>query len=261
MNSAVLQTQFDQLPVEVYPDADSLGQAAAEAAARALRAAVDRRGQANVIVATGNSQLSFYAALRARRDIEWARVNVFHMDEYVGMPADHPASFRRYLHEKIVDPVQPAAFYEVEGDTADPEQECRRYDALLRAHPADLCCLGIGENGHLAFNDPPYAQFDDPVWAKVIKLAPASRRQQVGEGHFASLADVPTLAITVTIPALLAAAQVLAIVPEKRKAPAVQAALSGPISTQCPASILRTVSHARLFLDVDSFSQVLVPGD
>lgn len=261
MNGAVLQTQFDLLPVEVYPDEYSLGQAAAEAAARALRAAVSRRGQANVIVATGNSQLSFYAALRERRDIDWAKVSVFHMDEYVGMPADHPASFRRYLREKIVDPVHPAAFYGVEGDAADPEQECRRYDALLRAHPADLCCLGIGENGHLAFNDPPYAQFDDPVWAKVVKLDAASRRQQVGEGHFAALADVPTLAITVTIPALLAAGQVLAIVPEKRKAPAVQATLSGPISTQCPASILRQVSHARLYLDVDSYSQVPVPGD
>jgi glucosamine-6-phosphate deaminase len=183
------------------------------------------------------------------------------MDEYVGMPAGHPASFRRYLHEKIVDVVHPAAFYGVEGDAADPEQECRRYDALLRAYPMDLCCLGIGENGHLAFNDPPYAQFDDPVWAKVVKLDLASRWQQVGEGYFASLAEVPTLAITVTIPALLAARQVLAIVPEKRKASAVQATLSGPISTQCPASILRTVSHARLYLDVDSYSQVPVPGD
>jgi glucosamine-6-phosphate deaminase len=260
MNGAVLQTQFDRLPVEVYPDEDSLGQAAADAAAQVLRAAVSQRGQANVIVATGNSQLSFYAALRERRDIDWPKVNMFHMDEYIGMPADHPASFRRYLHEKIVDPVHLAAFYGVEGDAADPEQECRRYDALLRAHPADLCCLGIGENGHLAFNDPPYARFDDPVWAKIVKLDTASRRQQVGEGYFASLADVPAMAITVTIPALLAARQVLAIVPEKRKAPAIQATLSGPITTQCPASILRTVSHARLLLDADSFSEVPVPG-
>jgi glucosamine-6-phosphate deaminase len=261
MNGAVLQTHFDELPVEVYPDEDSLGRAAAEAAAQTLRSAVGRRGQANIIVATGNSQLSFYRALRERRDIDWAKVSIFHMDEYVGMPADHPASFRRYLHEKIVDPVHPAAFYGVQGDAPDPEQECRRYDALLRAHPADLCCLGIGENGHLAFNDPPYAQFDDPVWAKVVKLDLASRRQQVGEGHFPTLADVPALAITVTVPALLAAGQVLCIVPEKRKAPAIQATLSGPISTRCPASILRTVAHARLFVDVDSFSQVPVPGN
>jgi glucosamine-6-phosphate deaminase len=260
MKDAFPLMQFDQLPVEVYPDNDALGRAAAEAAAQTLRAAISRLGQANLIVATGNSQLSFYAALRERRDVDWHRVTLFHMDEYVGIAPDHPASFRRYLHERIVDLVRPAAFYGIAGDAPDPEHECRRYAALLRAHPADLCCLGIGENGHLAFNDPPYARFDDPVWVKIVQLSEASRRQQVGEGYFASLADVPTHAITLTIPALLAARQMLAIVPEKRKAPAVQAALSGPVTEECPASILRTVGYARLLLDVDSFSQVPVPG-
>jgi glucosamine-6-phosphate deaminase len=260
MRGAMLETKFDHLPVEVYPDNGSLGGAAAEAAAQILAAAITRQGQANLIVATGNSQLTFYAALRRRRDIDWQQVTVFHMDEYVGMAADHPASFRRYLHENFVDAVHPAAFYGVAGDAPDPQHECQRYAALLRRHPADLCCLGIGENGHLAFNDPPYALFGDPVWVKIVQLSEASRRQQVGEGHFASLADVSTHAITLTIPALLAAQRILAIVPEKRKASAVQAALSGPITEQCPASILRTVTHARLYLDVDSFSQVLVPG-
>ena len=252
--------QFDQLPVEVFPDNHALGTAAAEAAAQILRATISRRSQANLIVATGNSQLSFYAALHKRRDIDWQKVSVFHMDEYVGIAPGHPASFRRYLHERIVDLVHPAAFYGIAGDAPDPEQECQRYTTLLQAHPADLCCLGIGENGHLAFNDPPEARFDDPVWVRIVKLSEASRRQQVGEGYFASLADVPTRAITLTIPALLAARQMLAMVPEKRKAEAVQAALSGPISEACPASILRTVQHARLLLDVDLFSQVPVPG-
>lgn len=247
---------FDQLEVEIYPDRAALGGAAAERAAALLREAVAERGQANVILATGNSQLTFYAALCEMPGIDWARIRLFHMDEYVGMRADHPASFRRYLHEKIVDTVRPAAFWGVEGDAPDPEEECRRYAALLRAHPADLCCLGIGENGHLAFNDPPYADFADPAWVRIVQLDEASRRQQVGEGHFASLAEVPTHAITLTIPALLAARHVLAIVPEKRKAPAVKAALLGPVSTACPASILRTVAHARLYLDAESFSLV-----
>ena len=260
MRGAILETRFDQLPVEVYPDNAALGGAAAEGAAQILAAAISRQGHANLIVATGNSQLTFYQALRVRRDIDWQRVTVFHMDEYAGMAPDHPASFRRYLHENFVDAVRPAAFYGVTGDAPNLEQECLRYADLLRTHPADLCCLGIGENGHLAFNDPPYALFHDPVWVKVVELSEASRRQQVGEGYFPTLAEVSTHAITLTIPALLAAQQMLAIVPEKRKAPAVQAALAGPITEQCPASILRTVTHARLFLDVDSFSQVPVPG-
>jgi glucosamine-6-phosphate deaminase len=260
MSSALVETWFDQLPVEVFPDNASLGRAAAEAAARILRAAITERSQANLILATGNSQLSFYVALRETGDIDWQKVSLFHMDEYLGMAPDHPASFRRYLHERIVDFVRPAAFYGIAGDAPDPEHECRRYAALLRSHPADLCCLGIGENGHLAFNDPAYAQFDDPAWVKIVQLDETSRRQQVGEGYFASVADVPTHAITLTIPALLAARQVLAIVPEKRKAPAVRDALSGPITQDSPASILRTVAHARLYLDIDSFSLVPVPG-
>ena len=248
------QMQFDRLPVEVHPTNAALGRAAGEAAAKILRAAIAKRDLANLIVATGNSQLSFYEALREQGGIDWQKVTMFHMDEYVGMSPDHPASFRRYLQEKIVSFVHPSAFHGVMGDAPDTQQECERYAGLLRAHPADLCCLGIGENGHLAFNDPPFARFDDPVWAKIVKLDDTSRRQQVGEGHFATLDEVPTHAITLTIPALLAARQVLAIVPEQRKAPAVRAALTGPITTECPASILRTSAHARLFLDAESAS-------
>jgi len=248
------QVQFDRLAVEIHPTNAALGRAAGEAAAMILRAAIAEHGLANLIVATGNSQLSFYESLREQGGIDWPKVTLFHMDEYVGMAPDHPASFRRYLQEKIVNFVHPGAFHGVTGDAPDTQQECERYAGLLRAHPADLCCLGIGENGHLAFNDPPFAQFDDPVWAKTVKLDEASRRQQVGEGHFPTLDAVPTHAITLTIPALLAARRVLAIVPEQRKAPAVRAAMTGPITTACPASILRTAAHARLFLDAESAS-------
>jgi glucosamine-6-phosphate deaminase len=178
------------------------------------------------------------------------------MDEYAGMTDRHPASFRRFLHEKIIDAVHPAAFHGVIGDAPDLQAECARYASLLWANPTDLCCLGIGENGHLAFNDPPYADFDDPAWVKPVRLDEKSRYQQVGEGHFAGLADVPTHALTLTIPALRAASSMLCIVPEARKAPAVRAALTGPLTETCPASILRQTPHCTLYLDPQSASML-----
>jgi len=170
------------------------------------------------------------------------------MDEYVGMDDQHPASFARYMRERVVDVVHPSAFHYVDGMN-DVAAECTRYAELLRTHPLDLCCLGIGENGHLAFNDPPVANFDDPEDVKEVELDDACRRQQVGEGHFNGLDDVPRTAITVTIPALLRAARVLAIVPEARKADAVRRALEEPVATSCPASVLRRAPHATLYLD------------
>ncbi len=253
MINPVYEMKVGQLAVSVYPDNGSLGKAAAAQAAAVLNAAIAAHGHANAILATGNSQLTMLATL-CEVSVDWSRVTLFHMDEYVGLPATHSASFRKFLHDKIVDKVHPAAFYGVEGDAADVEGVCRHYAELLHQHPADLVCLGIGENGHLAFNDPPYADFDDPKWVKVVTLAEKSRLQQVGEGHFSALDAVPTQAITLTIPALLAAKQMLCIVPELRKAEPVKAALSGPIVETCPASILRTVSHAKLLLDRDAAS-------
>jgi glucosamine-6-phosphate deaminase len=241
------------LTASIYSDNVALGEAAAAQAADILRAAIASKGHANAILATGNSQLTLLTALR-RTTVDWSRVSLFHMDEYIGLPPDHPASFRRFLREKIVDAVRPAAFYGVQGDAPDIPAECKRYSDLLCSHPADLCCLGIGENGHIAFNDPPYADFNDPVWVKVVELDAMSRKQQVGEGHFPSLDAVPRQAITLTIPALLAAKRLLCIVPEARKAAPVKAALTGPITPSCPASILRTNAHVRLFLDPDSAS-------
>ena len=179
--------------------------------------------------------------------IDWSKVNVFHMDEYLGLEPSHSASFPAFLRRHFLANITPKAFFPVVSHNRYPEDVCQEYAAALRSHPADLCALGIGENGHLAFNDPPFAEFNDPAWVKVIRLAEASRKQQVGEGHFKSITEVPTHAITLTIPALLAAKRVLAIVPEARKADAVYCSLRGPISEDCPGSILRRTAHAQLF--------------
>lgn len=248
--------KYDQLPVAIYESNEALGQAAAQEARRIITAAIAQRGAANIILATGNSQLTFLTALRQVGDIDWSKVTVFHMDEYLGIAPDHPASFPQFLRRHFLGFVKPGLFYPVPGQPDDVEQACRDYEALLRAHPADLVAMGFGENGHLAFNDPPYALFEDPVWVKVIELAEASRRQQVGEGHFATLDDVPKKAITLTIPALLAPQHILCIVPEARKAEAVRACLTEPVSEARPGSILRRVAHARLYLDRDSAAQL-----
>jgi glucosamine-6-phosphate deaminase len=246
----------EALSVRVHDSVAELAVDAAAEAAATIDAAVTANGVANVMFATGNSQLGFLDVLTVRDDIDWARVVGFHMDEYRGISAEHPASFRRYLRERIVDRVHPGAFHFIAGDAPDPQGECRRYAALLRKHPLDLCCLGIGENGHLAFNDPPVADFEDPLDVKVVALDEACRRQQVGEGHFATVDDVPAEAITVTIPALLRAGRVLANVPEARKRDPVRVALTGPVSTACPASILRTHSNVTLHLDRRSAADV-----
>lgn len=250
------ETTYDQLAVSVYPDNETMGRAAAQAAAAIIGEAIAERGVANVILATGNSQLTFLHVLPELPGIRWPAVNVFHMDEYLNLAPGHPASFPLFLRRHLLDHVPVGAFYPVPSRADDVEAACRGYELLLRAHPADLSCLGMGENGHLAFNDPPVADFDDPVWVKVVPLDEASRRQQVGEGHFASLDEVPTHAITLTIPALRAAKKMLCIVPERRKTEAVRRMLLDPISTACPASILRQTSHARLFLERESAAEI-----
>jgi glucosamine-6-phosphate deaminase len=237
--------------VIVHRDVDAMARAAADEAAAVIRSAVDARGVASAMFATGNSQLAFVDVMTAS-DVPWDRVVVFHMDEYVGVGPDHPAGFRRWIRERIGDKVPARAVHYLDGLAA-PSEECIRYAQLLRRHPLDLCCLGIGENGHLAFNDPPVANFADPLDVKVVELDRACRMQQVGEGHFADLNAVPTHAMTVTIPALLRAGSVIAIVPESRKAVPVRDALEGPLTTACPASALRT-ANATVHLDPSSAS-------
>ncbi len=243
---------IDGASVRVLTDVAALARAAADEAASVLRAAVQARGTAHAMFATGNSQLAFVETLVHETDgVPWADTVVFHMDEYVGVGPDHPAGFQRWIRERIVDPARPKAAYYVDG-LGDAEEASRRYTELLLQHPLDVCCLGIGENGHLAFNDPPVADFADPCDVKVVELERACRLQQVNEGHFGTLDEVPASAITVTIPALLRAGRVLAVVPEARKAEPVAAALTGPIAPTCPASALRTIGHATIYLEPDS---------
>ncbi len=241
--------------VIVHDDLDALATRAAADAAGMIAAAIDARGEAELMLATGNSQLAFLDRLVAAGGVDWSRVTAFHMDEYVGISPDHPASFQRYMRERVAARV-PLQFHYLSGNTGDAGLEAARYSALLADHPLDLCCLGIGENGHLAFNDPPVADFDDPLAVKVVDLDDPCRDQQVGEGHFATRDEVPSRAITVTIPALLSARRVLVIAPEARKAAAVAAALQGPVATACPGSALQRCVHATVHLDAASAARL-----
>ena len=244
---------FDKLTVEIYPDAAAISLAAFQRANRQIREAIERRGYARVILATGNSQLEFLSLLRQAEDIDWNKVDLFHLDEYMGLEADHASSFRHYLYGNFVNHVNPRRFHGING-TTDPEAEARRYGELLNSDSIDLSCLGVGNNGHLAFNDPPYADFNDPDAVKLVELDEVSRQQQVDGGLFPSLESVPTHALTVTIPALLDAAHVQVLASGKHKAQAISTALLGPITEDCPASVLRTAPQAVLYLDQDSAS-------
>ena len=248
------ELNVDDLRVVVHPDVESLASEASDHAARLLGAALAARSEANAMFATGNSQLAFTEHLVARSDIRWEHIRMFHMDEYVGVGPDHPAGFQRWIRERLAERVPVHEVHYVEGGAADPQAEAERYAGLLQRNPLDLCCLGIGENGHLAFNDPPVADFNDPVDVKIVELDLACRAQQVGEGHFPTVDDVPRQAITVTVPGLLRSRHVIAVVPEARKAEAVLTALTGPIDTSCPASALRRTPNATLYLDAESAS-------
>jgi glucosamine-6-phosphate deaminase len=239
--------------VQIFDTPAALGARAAEDLASIIRESVALHGMASIVVATGNSQLEFMAALRRQEGVEWRKVLVFHMDEYLGMSEQHPASFRRYIREQLTDVVQPRSFFGIVGDSEDLPGELRRYTRLLKEYPPDACVMGIGENGHLAFNDPP-ADFSAADTIRVVWLDSACRMQQVHEGHFAALEQVPEKALSLTIPALLSARHLLVVVPERRKAAAVKTALEGPVTPDCPASILQLQSHARLYLDRESSS-------
>lgn len=254
MSTAARSFKVDSLEVRVFATQAEMAQVVAHEAQMVLQDAITRGGGAAVIFAAANSQIQSLAALVAMGGIDWSKVTMFHMDEYLGLDAGHPASFRRFLRERVEQRVRPKAFHWIEGETLQPVAECERYAGQLEAQPIDLCLLGIGENGHLAFNDPPVADFADRHAVKLVKLDEACRRQQVGEGHFPALPDVPQYALTLTIPTLCAARRMLCIVPERRKAQAVHDALRGPVTPACPASWLRRQAHCTLFLDAESAS-------
>lgn len=244
----------DSLTVKIFLNQESLAEAAAAETGDYLHHLLNKQPGARLILATGNSQILFLSRLIESQAVDWSRVELFHMDEYLGLPASHGASFQRYMKERVESKAKPKAFHYLAGDALLPLDECSRYERLLAQAPIDLCCLGVGENGHLAFNDPPVADFEDPRQVKIVKLDAACKRQQVGEGHFPSLGAVPNYAFTLTIPALCAAKKIVCLAPEKRKSRAIQTALKEPISTKCPASVLRRQSRATLFLDDASAS-------
>jgi len=230
-----------------------MGLKAAARAADLLQEALRDREEANLILATGASQFEMLQEL-VRQDLDWKRVNCFHLDEYVGLSTTHPASFRRYLKERFCDQVHELrSFHWVDGDSADPTVECQRLGAIIRKHPIDVACVGIGENGHLAFNDPP-ADFETEAPYLIVDLDEACRRQQLGEGWFPSLEDVPTRAISMSIRQIMKSASIVCTVPDERKARAVQAAVEGPVTPAVPASILQEHPHATLVLDVAAAS-------
>lgn len=253
-NSTEKSFKVDQLSVRRFDALAEMAAAAAEDAANVLRTAIAQRGSARAIIATGNSQDLFLEKLTTLPGIEWGKVALFHMDEYLGMPMTHPASFRKYLKERVFAKVNPAEAHYLEGDAIEPLKAIKAYTEDLASAPIDLCCLGIGENGHIAFNDPPVAEFEDPEAIKIVKLDEGCRKQQVGEGHFPNLDAVPMYAITLTIPTLCKVGRMVAVVPETRKAQAVKDSLEGPIATSCPGSFLRKQAHATVYLDGDSSS-------
>lgn len=249
---------IDRLKVVVYEEAKVMGEAAARFVQQKLKEAIQEKDEANMILATGASQFSFLEALQ-EKEIDWQKITVFHLDEYKGISDQHPASFRKYLKERILNAVSPKKVYFLAGDSDDVEKVMEDYSAKLRKYPIDIACIGIGENGHIAFNDPPIADFEDPKLVKVAVLDDACRRQQLGEGWFPTFEDVPKEALTLTIPAIMGCKAISCVVPDERKAEAVYNTLHNEIATACPATILRKHSESKLFLDKKSASKINIP--
>ena len=241
-----------RLRVEVFPSRDMMGVAAARTVAAAIRDVLARQGRTAVIFASAPSQNEFLASLRDEPGVDWSRITAFHLDEYAGIAPGHPASFRRFLVDRLFAHVRVAAFHGLDGQAADLGAECARYAALLREARPALAVLGIGENGHLAFIDPPVCDFSEPADVRVVDLDEACRRQQVNDGCFPSLEEVPRTALSLTVPFLLRVPRAVAVVPGPAKRAAVRAALRGPVTTACPASVLRRHRDATLFLDDQS---------
>lgn len=248
------------MKLKVYATGQEMAGEAADHAAGVIRQAISRQGKARIVAATGASQFEFLQALTAQPDLDWSRVEMFHLDEYVGLPPTHPASFRRYLQERLIAPAGIGTCHLIDGE-GDPATVCREVGRALAAEPVDVAFAGIGENGHLAFNDPP-ADFETEEPYLVVELDEACRRQQLGEGWFSSLDEVPRTAISMSIRQILKAREIICVVPDARKAPAVRDCLEAPRPVpQHPASALLTHPAVTVYLDRDSASLLRNPPE
>jgi len=233
-----------------------MGRASASFVAANLDKAIGEKGSASIIIGTGASQFPFLEEFLLK-DLDWTKISLFHLDEYIGISDQHPASFRRFLRERVASKVNPGNVHYLNGDAVNISAEIRRYEKLLKENPVDVACIGIGENGHIAFNDPGVADFNDPEYLKVVELDKACRKQQVGEGWFPTIDDVPAKAITLTVTAIMDCKVLSCSVPDERKADAVYKTLMGEINTFCPASILRRHNNSVLFLDRYSAEKII----
>lgn len=247
--------KVDELLVRVYNTRDEMGKAAAYDVSSKIRELLIVRDIINIVFAAAPSQNEFLAYL-SKEDLEWNRINAFHMDEYIGLPLDAPQLFANFLRERLFSKKPFKNVFYINGNVKNPEEECQRLTKLLEENPLDITCMGIGENGHIAFNDPHVADFNDPKKVKIVDLDERCRQQQVNDGCFGNLDEVPRYAITMTIPTLVSSQYIFCIVPAKQKAEAVRNTLLGPISETCPASILRRCKNAILYLDLDSASKL-----
>ena len=246
----------DKLEIRIYGTREKMGQIAAVDAAAYIREELKTRSELSIIFASAPSQNDFLTSL-AQQDIDWSRIIAFHMDEFIGLPGNAPQGFGNFLKNKIFNKITPKSIYFLSADLQEPEIICNNYAKLLEEHPIDIVFMGIGENGHIAFNDPHVALFNDPEKVKIVSLDLVCRNQQVNDGFFATLNDVPTHAITLTIPVLLSARRIFCIVPAPSKANAINTVINGGITEESPASVLRTHNFTTLYCDKESARYIL----
>ena len=242
----------DALQIQIYDSRSQMGAAAAQDIKACILKLLEGKATLNMIFAAAPSQNEVLAALATDKQIPWERVNAFHMDEYIGLSSDAPQGFGNFLRNALFGLAPFGAVNYIDCTATDAQAECDRYSELLKQHPVDIVVMGIGENGHIAFNDPPVADFHDPHLVKIVELDPICRQQQVNDGCFEKLEHVPTHALTLTVPALMAAKYHFCIVPAPTKAKAVHAAVRGAVGTHCPATCLRNKEGSILYLDPDS---------
>jgi len=257
----IQQFTADHLHVDVYPTRDEMGKSAAKDAAAQIQALLNTKAFVNIIFAAAPSQNEMLFHLASHQDIDWSRVNAFHMDEYVGLHSTAPQRFGHFLDQAIFGKLPFHEVHYINGNASNPEEECSRYAALLEAHPVDLVCMGIGENTHIAFNDPHVADFNDASMVKLVALDEVSRMQQVHDGCFASVEEVPRMAITLTVPALMRAASIFCVVPGINKAQAVYHTINSPVTALYPSTALRLHENVRLYLDEKSASMLTSLGN